>query len=61
MTTIQNIWTHYQPILTKLIEKTCTLQQHLLTLNVKNTNKDTSKRRLYKKTNTTKKKNQMLH
>ena len=36
---IQKIWTHYQTILTKLIGKTYTPQQHLLTLNVKNTNK----------------------
>ena len=40
---IQKIWTHYQPILTKLIGKTYTPQQHLLTLKVKNTNKDTKK------------------
>ena len=40
---IQKIWTHYQPILTKLIGKTYTPQQHVLTLNVKNTNKDTRK------------------
>ena len=38
---IEKIWTHYQPILTKLIGKTYILQQHLLTLNVKNINKDT--------------------
>ena len=36
---IQKTWTHYQTILTKLIGKTYTPQQHLLTLNVKNTNK----------------------
>ena len=33
------IWTHYQTILTKLIGKSCTQQQHLLTLNVTSTNK----------------------
>ena len=36
---IQKTWTHYQTILTKLTGKTYTPQQHLLTLNVKNTNK----------------------
>ena len=40
---MQKVCTSYQPILTKLIGKTYTLQQHLLTLNVKNTNKDTKK------------------
>ena len=36
---IQKIWAHYQTILTKLIGKIYTPQQHLLTLNVTNTNK----------------------
>ena len=36
---IQKIWTHYQTIPTKLIGKTFTSQQNLLTLNVTNTNK----------------------
>ena len=40
---IQKIWTHFHKILTKLIGKTYTLQQHLLTLNLKNKNKPTSK------------------
>ena len=40
---IQKTWTHYQTILTKLIGKTYTPQQHLLTLNVINTNKDIRK------------------
>ena len=37
------IWTHYQTILTKLIGKSCTQQQHLLTLNVTSTNKHSRK------------------
>ena len=36
---IQNILTHYQTILTKLIGKTYIPQQHLLILNIKNANK----------------------
>ena len=40
---IQQSWTHYQPILTKLIGRTYAPQQHLLTLNVKNVNKETKK------------------
>ena len=40
---IQKIWTQYQPMLTKLIGKTYTPTQHLLTLNVKNVNKETKK------------------
>ena len=40
---IQNSWTDYQPILSKLIGKTYNPQQHLPTLNVKNTNKDIKK------------------
>ena len=40
---IQKIWKHHQPILTKLIGKTYTPQQYLLTLNVKNVNKDARK------------------
>ena len=40
---IQKIWTHYQPKLTKLIGKTYTPQQHLLTLNLKDKNKPTRK------------------
>ena len=40
---IQKIWTHHQTILTKLIGKTYTPQQHLLSLNVLNTYKYTRK------------------
>ena len=40
---IQQIWTQYQPVLTKLIGKTYTPTQHLLTLNVENVNKETKK------------------
>ena len=40
---MQKVCTSYQPLLTNLIGKTYTLQQHLLTLSVKNTNKDTKK------------------
>ena len=40
---IQKIWTHHQTILTKLIGKIDTPQQHLLSLNVLNTYKYTRK------------------
>ena len=40
---IKKIWTHYQPKLTKLIGKTDTPQQRLLTLNLENKNKSTRK------------------
>ena len=40
---IQKIWTHHQTILTKLIGKTYTPQQHLLSLNVLSTYKYTRK------------------
>lgn len=42
-TRIKKIWTHYQTILTELIGKRYTRQQHLLTLNFSNTNKYTRK------------------
>ena len=40
---IRNIWKHYQTILTKLTGKNYSPQQHLLTLNTLNTNKNTTK------------------
>lgn len=40
---VQHVWKHYQPIPTQLLGKTYTSQQHLLTLNVKNSNKNTKK------------------
>ena len=40
---LQNVPKNIVPILTKLIGKTYTSQQHLLTLNVKNENKETKK------------------
>ena len=40
---IRNTWRHYQTILTKLTGKNDTPQQHILTLNTLNTNKNTTK------------------
>ena len=40
---INKVWTQYQTILTKLIEKHYNPQQHLLTLSVDNLNKHTTK------------------
>ena len=43
---IRNIWKHYQTILTKLTAQSYTPQQHILTLNTSNTNKNTTKLRI---------------
>ena len=43
---IRNIWKHYQTILTKLTAQNYTPQQHILTLNTSNTNKNTTKLRI---------------
>ena len=40
---IKKLWTHYEPILTKLTEETNTPQEHLLMFNVKNSPKHTTK------------------
>ena len=42
-TRIKNIWKHYQTILTKLTGQSYTSQQHLFTINIPNTNKNTAK------------------
>ena len=42
-TKCQRIWTHYQPILTKLAGKNYNPQEHLLTLSVSNVNNHTIK------------------
>ena len=39
----KKLWTHYEPILTKLTEETNTPHEHLLMLNVKNCPKHTTK------------------